>query len=74
LIELIAETVEATTVSPPVKGFLRLRFLGPTPAVLVISPKPKRSREVKNLECSFNFVARGVCSSRGKGKGTLAVM
>jgi hypothetical protein len=42
--------------------------------VLVFSPKPKGSREVKNLEYSINFDAMGVRSSRGKGKGTLAVM
>jgi len=49
-------------------------FLESTPAVLVFSPKPKGSREVKNLEYSINFDAMGVRSSRGKGKGTLAVM
>jgi hypothetical protein len=74
LIELIVETVEATTVSPSVKGFLRHGFFGPTHAVLVVSPKPKGSREVMNLECLINFVVRGICSSRGKAKGTLAVM
>jgi hypothetical protein len=36
--------------------------------------KTKESREVKNLECSFNFDARGVRSSRGKGKRTIDVM
>jgi hypothetical protein len=74
LIELIVETVEATTVSPSLKGFLRWGFLGPTSTVLVISPKPEWSREVKNLECLINFVTRGVRSSQGKDKGTLVVM
>lgn len=36
LIRLIAEFVEATTVSPPAKGFLRRGFLGPSPAVQVL--------------------------------------
>jgi hypothetical protein len=34
----------------------------------------KGSREVKNLECSINFDARGVHPSRGKGKRTIDVM
>lgn len=33
----------------------------------------KGSRELKNLECSIKFDARGDCSSRGKGKGVLLV-
>jgi hypothetical protein len=74
LIKLIVETMEATTVSPLLKGFLRWGFLGPTSTVLVISPKPEWSREVKNLEYLINFVARGVRFSQGKGKGTLVVM
>lgn len=74
LIELIIETIEATIISNLVKGFLQQGFFGPTHAVLVISPKPKGSREVKNLECSINFVVKGIHSSRGKGKGTLAIM
>jgi hypothetical protein len=32
------------------------------------SPKKKGNREVKNLECSTNFDARGVGSSRVRGK------
>jgi hypothetical protein len=36
--------------------------------------KTKESREVKNLECSINFDARGVRSSRDKGKRTIDVM
>jgi hypothetical protein len=40
----------------------------------VSASKPKGSRELKNLECSINFDARGVGSSRGKGKRALAVL
>jgi hypothetical protein len=40
----------------------------------VSAPKPKGSREVKNLECPINFDARGVSSSRVKGKRSLAVL
>jgi len=36
--------------------------------------KTKGSREVKNLECSINFDARRVRSSRGKGKRIFDVM
>jgi hypothetical protein len=36
--------------------------------VLVSPSKPKGRRELKNLECSINFDARGDCYSRGKGK------
>jgi hypothetical protein len=34
----------------------------------VSSSKFKGSREVKNLECSINYDARGLGSSRGKAK------
>jgi hypothetical protein len=37
LIGLIAESVEASIVSPPAKGFLQRGFLGLSPAVQVIS-------------------------------------
>jgi hypothetical protein len=37
-------------------------------------PKLKGSREVKNLECSINFDARGVRSSRGKRVRAIDVM
>jgi hypothetical protein len=37
LIGLIAESVEASIVSPPTKGFLQRVFLGLSPAVQVIS-------------------------------------
>jgi hypothetical protein len=40
--------------------------------VLVSRPKPKGRRELKNLECSINFDARGVCSTRGKGMRVLS--
>jgi hypothetical protein len=35
---------------------------------LVSTPKKKGNREVKNLECSINFDAGGVGSSRVRGK------
>jgi hypothetical protein len=41
--------------------------------VLVSLPKPKGRRELKSLECSINFDARGDCSSRGKCKRVLSV-
>jgi hypothetical protein len=34
---------------------------------------PKGRRELKNLECSINFDARGIGSSRGKDKAILQV-
>jgi hypothetical protein len=37
LIGLIVEFVEATTISPPAKGFLWRGFLSPSPAMHVIS-------------------------------------
>jgi hypothetical protein len=37
--------------------------------VLVSPSKPKGRRELKNLECSINFDARGDCSSRVKARG-----
>jgi hypothetical protein len=40
--------------------------------VLVSPSKPKGRRELKNLECSINFDARGVHSSRGKGMRVLS--
>jgi len=36
--------------------------------VLVSPSKPNGRKELKNLECSINFDARGVCSSQGKRK------
>jgi hypothetical protein len=42
--------------------------------VLVSMPKFKWSREVKNLECSINYDARGFGFNRGKGKSALAVV
>jgi len=39
----------------------------------VSSSKFKGSREVKNLECSINYDARGLGSSRGKAKRTIAM-
>jgi hypothetical protein len=35
--------------------------------------KPKGKRELKNLECSLKFDARGSGSSRRKGKTTMLV-
>jgi hypothetical protein len=40
----------------------------------ISAPKPKWSRQVKNLECSINFDATSVCSSRSKGKRALVVL
>jgi hypothetical protein len=37
----------------------------------VSTSKFKRSREVKNLECTINYDARGFGSSRGKARGPL---
>jgi hypothetical protein len=34
-------------------------------------PKFKRSREVKNLDCTINYDARGFGSKRGKARGLL---
>jgi hypothetical protein len=65
LIELIAETVEATTVSPPMKGFLRQGFLGATSAVLIFSPKPE------GVEFSINFNASEFVLARIKARGPL---
>jgi hypothetical protein len=42
--------------------------------VSVSTPKFKGSREVKNLECSINYDARGFGFSRGKGKSALVVV
>jgi hypothetical protein len=36
-------------------------------------PKMEGRRELKNLECSINFDARGDSSSPGKGKRVLSV-
>jgi len=38
---------------------------------LVSTPKFKGCREVKNLECTINYDARGFGSSRGKARGPL---
>jgi hypothetical protein len=40
----------------------------------ISAPKPKGSRQVKNLECSINFDATGVRSSQSKGKRAFAVL
>jgi hypothetical protein len=37
----------------------------------VSTSKFKGSCEVKNLECSINYDARGFCSSWGKARGPL---
>jgi hypothetical protein len=37
----------------------------------VSTSKFKGSREVKNLECTINYDARGFGSSRGKARGPL---
>jgi len=42
--------------------------------VSVSTLKFKGSREVKNLECSINYDARGFGFSRGKGKSALVVV
>lgn len=42
--------------------------------VSVSSSKLKGYRELKNLKCSINFEARGVGSSREKGKRARAVV
>jgi hypothetical protein len=39
----------------------------------VFASKSKGKRELKNLECSINFEARGSCSNQGKGKIALWV-
>jgi hypothetical protein len=38
------------------------------PKNYVSAPKAKGKRELKNLECSFNFEARGHSSSRVNGR------
>jgi hypothetical protein len=35
----------------------------------IFTSKSKGSREVKNLECTINYDARGSSSSRGKARG-----
>jgi hypothetical protein len=42
--------------------------------VLVSTLKSKGSRDVKNLECSINYDARGFGYRRGKGKSAIAVV
>jgi hypothetical protein len=57
------------------KGFLDFLTLveeGQRQEVSVFAPEQKGKRELKNLECSINFDARGVGSSRIKGKRALA--
>jgi hypothetical protein len=50
------------------KGFLDLLTLVDEEQFSVFALKKKGKREVKNLECSINFDARGVGSSRVRGK------
>jgi len=54
--------------------FLTLINEGQCQEGLASLPKPKGSKEVKNLECSINFNARGVHSCRDKGKKTIVVI
>ena len=59
------------------KGFLDFLTLvdeGQHQAVSISTTKRKGRRDLKNFECSINFDARGVGSSRGKVKSALAVM
>jgi hypothetical protein len=59
------------------KGFLDFLALideGQCQEVSVPASKLKGFREIKNLECSINFDARGVGSSRVKGKRACAVV
>jgi len=49
-------------------GFLDLLTLVDEEQFSVFALKKKGKREVKNLECSINFDARGVGSSRVRGK------
>ena len=59
------------------KGFLDFLTLvdeGQQQEFSVFASKPKGRRGLKNLEFSINFDARGVGSSRGKGKRALAVL
>jgi hypothetical protein len=53
--------------------FLSVLEEGHRHEVVAFVPKTKGRRELKNLECSINFDARGDCSSRGKGKRVLSV-
>jgi hypothetical protein len=50
------------------EGFLDFLTLVDEGQNSVSTPKKKMNREVKNLECSINFDARGVGSSRFRGK------
>jgi hypothetical protein len=50
------------------KGFIDFLTLVDKGQHSVSAPKKKGNREVKNLECSINFDAKGVGSSRVKGK------
>jgi hypothetical protein len=50
------------------EGFLDFLTLVDEEQNSVSTPKKKMNREVKNLECSINFDARGVGSSRFSGK------
>jgi hypothetical protein len=50
------------------KGFLDFLTLVDEGQRYVFTPKQKGKRKVKNLECSINFDARGVGSSRVRGK------
>jgi hypothetical protein len=59
------------------KGFLDFFALideGQHQKVSVSTSKPKGYKEIKNLECSINFDARGVGSSQEKGKRAHAVV
>lgn len=50
------------------EGFLDFLTLVDEEQNSVCTPKKKMNREVNNLECSINFDARGVGSSRFRGK------
>lgn len=56
------------------KGFLNFLTLVDEGQCSVFASKQKGKRELKNLECSINFVTRGVGSSRVKGNRALAVV
>jgi hypothetical protein len=56
------------------KSFLDFMTLIDEGQRFVYAPKQKEKRELKNLECSINFDARGVGFNRVKGKRVLAVV
>jgi hypothetical protein len=50
------------------EGFMDFLTLVDEGQNVVSTPKKKGNRKVKNLECSINFDAGGVGSSRARGK------